>query len=151
MAKNTGLAPGDLLQRLRETGTRLSTTLELPLAETPDASISLALSVSYERLEQAQQGVLQAAAIFESDFTAESVAYLLDLESESFAIEETLEQLVEVSLLLRAANHTYHMHPLVRSYALSLVRQRGDELENLRRRHARYLLRLVRKAKGGVR
>jgi predicted ATPase len=147
VARTEGLTLSDLLQRLRETGRGLA-TLELPLADTPDASISLAFSASYDRLTPEQQRTLRATAVFEGKFTVDGITNLLSEESRE--VEEKLEALAEVSLLSRTSEHRYRIHPLLRDYALTLAMQNKDELDTFRRRHARYLLKWIKKVKEGV-
>jgi predicted ATPase len=147
VAKSEDLDLKGLLQRLRETGERLA-VLELPSAQTPDASISLAFRVSYDRLTETQQEVFRAAAVFEGEFAIEGITYLLN--KKDLVVEEMLENLVEVSLVSRAARQQYRVHPLLRDYALTLAMQHEGELDMLRRRHARYFLKWIKSVKGRV-
>ncbi len=114
---------------------------------TPIADVSRAFSASYDSLTDEQKRVLTAGAVFEGDFATDGVAYLLG-DQPTGTVESLLDGLTNRSLISRGRERTFRVHPLIRTYVRSVADK--DTLEKMRRRHARYMLRWLRKVKGGA-
>lgn len=121
---------------------------DTPEMDTPIANVSRAFSASYDSLTDEQKGVLMASSIFEGDFVADGVAYLLG-DQPPGTVEYLLDGLANRSLISRGRERTFRVHPLIRTYVRRVADK--DALEKMRRRHARYMLRWVRKVKGEAR
>ncbi len=144
IARSEGWELSDLARKLKQTGKRLE-ELELPMAESSDASVTMAFSLSYDRLSDPQKRVFRSISVFAGGFTSDAVAALVNDEIQGTT--EALDDFVTVSLLSRSQDSRYYLHPLLRDYALTLAMQ-ADELDILRHRHARYFLKLARSAQG---
>ena len=118
---------------------------DTPEMDTPIADVSRAFSASYDSLTDEQKEVLMAGSIFEGVFVADGVAYLLG-DQPTGTIEYLLDGLANRSLISLGRERTFRVHPLIRAYVRRVADK--DALEKLRRRHARYMLRWVRKVKG---
>jgi len=114
----------------------------------PISSVTHAFSTSYDSLSNEQKRVLVACSVFKGHFSVDGLAYLIGAEPKG-TVEYLLYGLVNRSLVSRDRNQAFRVHPLIRAYVHSVADQSG--LEKMRSRHARYVLRWVRKVKGEAR
>jgi len=116
--RNTMTKPGwnveDFIRELEE-----RTNLKL---SNGDTSVPTIFEQSFRQLSTEEQEVFAALGVFvHGEFSAKAVAAICELDL-PLALE-ILERLVAFSLVQWGGNPTYYLlHPMVRSYALSLIR-----------------------------
>jgi predicted ATPase len=128
------LSPQALLQRL---GERLPVLTGGPLdAPERQRTLRAAIEWSYDLLTPEEQGLFVRLAVFAGGFALRAA------EEVSAADLDTLQSLVEQSLLREAGEDRFSMLETVREYALERFGETG-EAEDLRRRHADHYARLA--------
>ena len=129
------LSPLDLLEHLREANTALAS--DSALVEERHRSLAVILDSSWGWLSARERTVLSALAIFVGGFAREAAEAVADADL------AVLAALVERSLIQRLPDarggSRYHVHELVRNYALS----RSEDARSLRARHFTFFLALV--------
>lgn len=111
LAYEPGWSVADFVARLRQADTRLD---EFRL-ETQ--SLRLSFDVSFELLTSQQQLFFTALGVFEGqDFADTAVAAITDTDLPT--TQDRLRHLATLSLIHTTAPGRYHLHPLLRAYAL---------------------------------
>lgn len=139
LARSQGWSIQSLLEILK------SSVLDLSEAD-PLAPVTQALSASYETLHDEEKRALMAASVFEGDFDVTGLAYVLNAQQKGPVIY-LLDNLLNRSLVVRSADQSYRLHPLIRAY----IRRVADPqlLQEMHRRHAVYFLKWIRAEKRG--
>jgi tetratricopeptide (TPR) repeat protein len=142
LASRPGLSVISLLQQLQASERRLA-ALEI----STDHGARVAFEASYNALPPQEQALLDALGVFAGpDFAvraASAAAQVGEVQA-----QKSLDRLRELSLVqVGRRPGRYALHPLVRGYTLSHLRERGDEEPSLR--VARHYLTIMREAMGG--
>lgn len=106
-------------------------------------SLRAVVDHSWQLLAEPERAALRWLSVFQGGFTREAAA---EVAGANIALLATL---ADKSLLRRGASARYDLHEIIRQYADGRLRERPDELEAARSRHAAYYLRLA--AEGGPR
>ena len=136
-ARTRLLPPEQLLQRLEHA---------LPLLtagrrDAPERQRTLRATIewSYDLLSKEERRLFSRLAVFAGSFTVEAAEEVCDADL------DTLESLVEHSLMRRWASGRLGMLETIREYAAERLEQ-SDEAEEIRRRHAEFFLALAQSA-----
>jgi predicted ATPase/class 3 adenylate cyclase len=136
-ARTRLLSPEDLLARLDR---------RLPLLtggtrDAPDRQRTLRATIewSYDLLDEAEREAFARLAVFAGSFTADAALEV------SAADLDVLQSLIEHSLLRRWASGRLGMLETIHEFALEKLNESGER-EELRRRHAESLLRILESA-----
>ena len=130
---------------------RLENTLELLTDSGRDRpsrhrTLRGAIDWSYQLLDRSEQVLLARLAVFVDGWTIEAAEAVCGGDSRSLL--ESTASLLNRSLVVRRAgadDQRFGLFQTIREYALSRLAERG-ELDELRRRHAEYFLRLAEEA-----
>jgi predicted ATPase len=114
-----------------------SATRELPARH---RSLRAVFDQSWRLLSGAEQGVLCGLSVFHGGFRREAA------EEVAGATLATLSVLVAKSLVRRGGGGRYHLHELIRQFALDRGAERPDELAATLARHGTYYLGLFARA-----
>jgi predicted ATPase len=131
-ARTTVLSPADILERL---GQRLDLLKGGRDADPRHQTLHATIAWSHELLSREEQHLFTRLSVFVGGWTLEAA------ESVTKADLDTLQSLVEKSLVLRAANR-FSMLETVRQYAEEQLVESGES-DAVRERHALYFLELV--------
>jgi predicted ATPase/class 3 adenylate cyclase len=129
------LSPEQLLERL---ATRLDLLKGGRDADPRQQTLRATIEWSHDLLEEEEQRLFARLAVFRGGCTLEAAEQVADADL------DTLQSLVDKSLL-RHSGERFWMLETIREFARERLSQSGDEPE-LRRRHARFFLRLVEEA-----
>jgi len=125
------LEPDELLARL---GRRLSLlTSRSRSAPARQRTLHATIQWSYELLEPNEQRLFRRVAVFPGSFSLEAAEAVCDIDL------DTLESLVEKSLVCRWGSGRLGMLDTIREYAVERLDE-SPEAEDFRRRHAKYFL-----------
>ncbi len=82
-------------------------------------NVRLALDISYQELSDLQKDIFKSLGLFiGSSFSPTAITKLIGLEESA---EDMLEQLVDLSLVMRAGDGRYRLHDLVKDYAVEVL------------------------------
>jgi predicted ATPase len=125
--------------------------LEMDLRDVPDRqrSIQAVFAKTWERLETAEQEIMQKLAVFRGSFTREAV-HVAANQLPAARLLRLLSGLVSKSLLqANTDRQRYRIHELVRQFARERLEESG-ELAGTRTAHSNYFLNLLQQREGDI-
>jgi predicted ATPase/Tfp pilus assembly protein PilF len=140
------------LEKLKNERLRLSGLQDPDHPELPEYSVTASLELSYEAIDEPARHALRCLGVFITSFEPAAAAKVLALPDDTTgaASEEVLNVLVQRSLLSPdQARQRYHLHDLVRVFALEQLRAAGEETA-VRTRHAEYYAEQAEQANDGL-
>ncbi len=106
----------------------------LSIAKEYEDNVRLAFDISYQELDDSLKPMFDSLALFNGpDFMLDAAATMMNLDD--LAMDDTLETLVDLSLLMREDDKRYRLHDLLRDYATEkLALHNQDEITSQQRR-----------------
>jgi len=134
-ARLRSLSPTEVVERLDDRfrlltrGRRTATERHRTLRAT--------IEWSYQLLDEAQQDCFERLAVFAGAFTIADAAAVVNPTADEWQMLDLLSELVERSLVFRAADHRYRLLETIRAFSEECAAMHGT-LGEARRAHARW-------------